>query len=55
MMYSKGTQVGQANNGGSLGSKANFALTDGLLTLPIHKYIIKEKYMHQERAPSYVA
>ena len=41
--------------GGSLGSKANSALTGGLLTLPIHRYMIKEKYMHQERAPSYIA
>ena len=28
---------------GSLGSKANSALTNGLLILPIHRYMIKEK------------
>ena len=36
-------RVVHVKNGGSLWSKANFALTGGLLTLPIHRYMIKEK------------
>ena len=54
MMYSKGTQVRQAKKEDLL-EQGELCSDWWSADLPTHKYMIKEKYMHQERAPSYIA